>query len=166
MATTTTPIVIGGTTINLPISGSAPNWAPAIIEFAQAVQDALNGLAGPFDVSPQIFVMTSNVNTNVSLPNLSFPTSTVRGAFIRYTVFRSTTGGGATTVSEAGNMYVTYNPTNTAGSLWEMSRDYVGDANVTFTITDVGQVQFSSASISGSGHTGQIAYTAAALLIL
>lgn len=162
----TIPITISGTTINFPASGDSPNWAPAIIQFAQAVQDALNGVAGPFDVQPQIYVMTANVNTNVNLPNLSFPTSTVRGAFIRYTVFRSTTGGGATTVSEAGNMYVTYNPTNSPGSLWEMSRDYDGDANVTFTITDVGQVQFSSTSIAGSGHTGQIAYTAAALLIL
>ena len=154
-------ITIQGTPINFPDSGESPNWAPAIIQFAQAVEDTLLAVAGPFDISPQIYVMTSNVNTNVDVPNLAFPTSTVRGAFIRYTVFRSTT---TTTVAESGTINIVYNPDNPIGNKWEIVREYDGDAQVTFTITDVGQIQFSSASIAGVSHAGKITYSAQALL--
>lgn len=156
-------ITIQGTLIDFPDSAQSPNWAEPIIQFAQAVEQALSSVAGPFDVPPQIFVMTANVNTNIALPSLAFPTSTVRAAFIRYAVFRNTTGGGASTVAEAGNMVVVYNP-DSIGAKWEITRDYVGNAEVTFTITDDGQVKFSSTSITGSSHTGQITYTAQALL--
>lgn len=105
-------------------------------------------------------ITTSGVN----LPNLSFPTSNVRGAFIRYSVYRNTTSTGATTVSESGNLIVTYNPSGPTGNKWEISRDHVGDAQVTFGITDVGQVIFASSTLSGSSHTGVISYAAQSLL--
>lgn len=152
---------IQGTIINFPDSGESPNWAPAVIQFAQAVEEALSAVAGPFDVSPQIFVMTSNANSNVSLPNLAFPTSSVRGAFIRYSVFRTTS---LNTVSESGNMIVTYNPDGPIGNKWEIIREYVGNAQVTFSITDVGQIQFSSSLLTGTGHAGTISYAGQALL--
>lgn len=155
------PITISGTTINFPSSGESPNWAPAVIEFAQAVAGALVSVAGPFDIPPQIYVMTSNANTNVNIPNLAFPTSTVRGAFIRYAVYRNTN---STTEVETGNIMIVYNPAGPGGNKWAITRDFVGDADVTFSITDVGQVQFSSTAISGSSHNGVITYTAQALL--
>lgn len=154
-------INIQGTIIEFPSSGASPNWAPAVIQFAQAVESALSAVVGPFDIPPQIYVMTSNANTNVSVPNLSFPTSNVRGAFIRYSVFRTTSG---TTVSESGTITTTYNPDGTVGNKWQITREYVGDAQVTFNITDVGQVQFSSVLLAGTGHSGKITYTAQALL--
>lgn len=155
------PISISGTTINFPSSGESPNWAPAVIEFAQAVAGVLTSVAGPFDIAPQIYVMVSNANTNISVPNLAFPTTTVRGAFIRYAVYRNTTGA---TVVETGNIMVVYNPAGAVNNKWQITRDYVGDAQVTFSITDVGQVQFSSVLLTGSSHTGTITYTAQALL--
>lgn len=105
--------------------------------------------------------MSSNVNTNIDLPNLSFPTSTVRGAFISYAVYRNTS---TTTVTESGNLIVNYNPTAAIGQKWEISNDFIGDANVSFNITDVGQVQFSSTLLAGTGHNGTITYQAKAVL--
>lgn len=158
------PINIANTIINFPESGAAPNWAPAVIQFAIAVQDALASFVGPFDIPPQIYTMTSNANNNVNLPNLAFPTTTVRGAIISYSVFRNTTGTGAQTISETGQIYVNYNPTNPVGNKWEINRDYIGNAQVTFNITDVGQVQFSSTLISGLNHTGKVTYQAKSIL--
>jgi hypothetical protein len=154
-------ISIQGTTINIPSSGESPNWSPAIIEAFQAIAQALTQVVGAFDISPQTYIMTSNSNTNVDIPNLSFPTSTVRGAFIKYTVYRNTT---LTTVVEAGTIYVEYNPSASVGQKWSITREYVGDAKVTFNITDVGQVQFSSTALTGSTHNGIISYSAQALL--
>lgn len=155
------PISIQGTIIEFPSSGQDPNWAPAVIDFAKAVQDALASVAGPFDIAPQEYVMVANVNTGVQVPNLSFPIANVRGAFIRYTVYRNTN---SVTVSEAGTMTVVYNPTGSSGNKWQIIREAVGDASVTFSISDTGQVSFSSASISGTGHNGLVTYAAQALL--
>lgn len=123
-------------------------------------------VVGPYDIPPQIFTMTSNVNTNVPLPGLSFPTSNVQGALIQYTVFEQTTTISPTTVSEFGTIQLDYNPNGSTGNKWSISREYTssGPSYVTFSITDTGQVQFSSTAIPGATFTGTIGFTAKALL--
>jgi hypothetical protein len=155
------PIQVNGTIVNFPASGESPNWSSAVIQFAQLVAAALAFSVGPFDVPPQVYVMTSNANTNVNLPNLTFPTSTVRGAIVIYSVFRSTN---LSTVSETGQIYVNYNPTFPVGKKWEISNDHVGNANSSFTILDVGQLQFSTTLLAGTGFSGTITYQAKAIL--
>lgn len=155
------PIIIQGTTVNFPASGDSPNWAPAVIQFAQLVSAALSFFVGPFDIPPQTFVMVANVNNNVNLPNLSFPTTQVKGAIISYSVFRSTN---TNTVSETGTIYVNYNPTFPVNQKWEINKDFIGNANITFNITDVGQIQFSTTSLAGTSFAGSITYQAKAIL--
>lgn len=155
-------ITISGTPINFPSSGESPNWAPAVIQFAQLVAQALSGLIGPFDVAPQTLdISGNNPGTNVSIPNLAFSTVSVRAAFIRYAVYRNTT---STTVVEQGNILVAYNPTNPTGNLWEINQDKIGDAQISFSITDTGQVEFTTSTLAGSNHVGSIFYSAQAML--
>lgn len=61
-------------------------------------------------------------------------------------------------------MTVVYNINNSSGQKWECVREYVGDAQITFTIQDDGQFLFSTAGIGGVNHTGLISFTAQALL--
>lgn len=151
-------IQIQGTTIAFPDSAAEPNWAPAVIQFAVAVQDALVGIVGDFDITPQTFTIDSTANnTPVNVPNLSFSTDQVRGAFIRYTIYRTTT---TETVAEAGEMQVVYNDDATIGSKWSIVREATGDGQIAFSITDTGQVQATLTSLSGTNHTGEINYTA------
>lgn len=159
------PVInIQGTIINFPDSAQSPNWAEPIIQFAEAVAQALSTVTGPFDVPPQIYTMISNGNTNIALPSLTFPTSNVRSAFIQYSVFRNSTGVGAVTLAEAGELIVVYNPNGSTNHKWDISNEHGGqNSGVTFTITDQGQVQFSSTVITGAGATGFIGYTAKAL---
>jgi hypothetical protein len=155
------PIVVSGTIVNFPASGDSPNWAPAIIQFAQLVAAALQFSFGPFDIPPQTYTMTANVNANVALPNLTFPPSQVQGAIINYSVFRSTNTVVAT---ETGQIYINYNSSFPTSQKWEISTSHVGISNTTFSITDVGQVQFSTTSITGTGYTGFVTYQASAIL--
>ena len=88
-------ITIKGTTIDLPTSGSSPNWAPAIIESIEALADAVNSVAATYDVPPQAQnIDANNSATNVDLNNLSFPSSDVRAATVYYTVYRKTDNSG------------------------------------------------------------------------
>lgn len=149
-------ITVQGTSITIPDSGTSPNWSQGIIQALELLASAVAISVGPYDITPQIYTMVSNANTNVSLTNLSFPTNQVRSAFIKYSVYRNTN---STTVTEGGQMIITYN-----GSTWDKIQSYGAGASVTFTVTNSGQVQFSSTAISGTGHIGSISYSAQCLL--
>lgn len=155
-------ISIQGTEIEFPSSADSPNWAPAIDQFAQAVEAALSGLAGQFDVPPQVYVIDSfNPVTNQDLPNFAFPVTDVRSIFVRYAVFRNTS---TTTAYETGDIEAIYSPANPNGNKWEISVSRVGDGSINFTITDAGQIQFSTSALGGINHTGKITATAQAVL--
>jgi len=153
-------ITITGTTVSFPDSAASPNWATAVIQFAQLVEGALNLVISAFDVPPQVYSMVANANSNVNLNALSFPTANVRAAFISYSVYRSTNTNNA---DEAGNLIVVYNPNGLVGSKWELIQSKAGNAQVTFNITDTGQVQFSSTALSGINHIGTISFFAKTL---
>lgn len=154
-------ITIGGTVIQFPDSGTSPNWAEPVINFAEAVQNVLSGVFGPFDVSTQSFSLDSfNPASNINIPNLVFSTNSVRGAFIKYVIFRTTS---INTAYEIGQLNIVYNPNGPSGNKWEVGRQTIGDGQVTFTVTDSGQVQISTLAMAGVNHTGKITYLAQAL---
>ena len=156
-------IAIRGTVINFPSSSAAPNWAPSIIQFAQEVESALQLAIGTFDVAPQTMSIDSyNVSSLVDIPNLTFPTSNVRSAVINISVVRSGTSP-SVTVTQTSEIDIVYNPTNPTNNKWEIAQSKVGDASIAFSITDVGQVQFTTTSITSGTHTGVISFTAKAL---
>jgi hypothetical protein len=146
-------ITIQGTPIEFPSSGESPNWAPAVIEFAQSVENAILSAVGPYDIAPQVFNLVNEINTNTDITDLNFPTSAVRAGFIKYSVIRI----GSSTVVESGNIVVVYD-----GSSWTLSRDYIGDADCTFNITSAGQVQITTPALTGYG-SGKVSFSAQAL---
>lgn len=156
-------ITIQGTPIEFPSSAQSPNWAPGVIEFALAVEAALSGLAGIFDVPPSVLVIDAYNPTPgpIDLPNMSFPVSQVRSILVNIAVFRSTN---STSVYEEAELVAIYSPDNSIGQKWELTRISVGDGQINFSITDVGQVQFTTTAIAGSAHTGKITYRATAIL--
>lgn len=152
-------ITISGEDIDFPDSGQSPNWAPAIIRFAELVTQSLNSFAGPYDVSKQVISLNNDVNTNVDAPLLDFPTSAVRGAFIRYTVYRKSD---TTTSVMAGNLITVYNPDASPGNKWDLTNVFSGQNILTFNITDAGQVQYSTTALGGVYAEGTLTYTALA----
>lgn len=156
-------ITINNIPINFPDDGASPDWAPAIIQFAEAVENSLANVVNPNDVFPQVFSINSyNSASNISIPALSFPTASVCAVFIRYAVYRTTSSANA---SEAGDLIAVYNPNNGVGLKWSLSRgDITGaGAQISFNMTDGGQIQFSTTALGGTGHTGYISFDARAL---
>lgn len=166
-------ITVKGTPIEIPDSGSSPNWAPGIIDAIRALADAIEGLSGTYDVSPQAHsISLYPANSNVPAPNLIFPIDDVRSVTIFYSVFRKTEDivSGSTVVqegqelTESGTLQITYNSSNAVGSKWSIQREYVGDANISFSVTDLGQVLFTTLAMTGENHQGFISYRAISIL--
>jgi hypothetical protein len=80
---------------------------------------------------------------------------------IKYAVVRETSNG---IVSQGGYLDFTYNADHPTNNKWEKNHRYDGDASITFSITDTGQVQFSTDALIGSNHTGEIMFSATTLL--
>lgn len=156
-------ITVGSTVIDFPTSGTPENWAPAIVEFADAVSGAINQFAGPFDIPPQVLNIDS---ANPGLPNtdigpLNFPVTSVRSVFIRYAIFRQTTTSSA---YETGTIMAVYSPDNPIGNKWDFTQDFAGDGKISFNITDSGQVQYTATTLAGASHTGRLTIVAQAVL--
>lgn len=156
-------IIIQQTVIDFPDTAASPEWSEGIIAFAKAVEEALNTVIGKADISPQIMTIDAyNSASNINVVNLSFSPNTVRGAFIRYTVYRTTD---SSTAYEAGSITAVYNTNGTTGSKWEMIQGPVAaDGKITFNMLDSGQIQFSTTALSGINHAGKLSYSAQALL--
>lgn len=161
-------ITIKGTAINIPASGASPNYAPAIIEAFQAIAEAVNVFTGTFDVAPQtITIDVYNPGVNIPIDNLVFPPSDVRAVSVFYTVFRKTDNSGpsdAVSLAETGTLEMVYNAARPATKKWEIGRMGEGDANIIFTVTDIGQIQFTTETVTGINHVGILSYRALSIL--
>ncbi len=156
-------LIINSQVIEFPDSAESPNWAPAMIQFAQAVADGLAIAIGTYDVAPQSFTLDPyNSATNVNIPNLSFPIANVRAVFIRYSIYRTTS---TDTAYEAGDMIAMYNPNNPVNQKWSLTRGNRtgGDGKMTFSVTDNGQFRFDSTALSGINHSGKLVFDARSL---
>lgn len=155
-------INIQGTVIDFPEAATSPQWAEAIDQFARAVEAALASVVGAFDVAPQALIIDPyNPGTNVDIVALSFPVSSVRSAFIRYAVFRTTTIASA---YESGELLIVYNPNGPTNNKWEIAQRLVGDGKISFYMTDAGQMQFSTTALAGSNHAGKLTFVAQSIL--
>lgn len=152
-------INIQGTLIDFPTSGQSPNWAPAIVEFAQAVEKALDGVANEFDVPPSVVNILNGV-TGENISALSFASSVVRSAEIKYSVYRK--NDDPYLEAESGTLTVVY-----TGSDWAIQREFMSNRatpSVTFFISSTGQVSYNSELKNSLGYEGKLSFSAQTLL--
>lgn len=156
-------ITIQGNVIDFPTSGSSPNWAPAVTEFAQSVETALLAAVGPYDIAPQTLDIPNNQSALTDLVGISFPSTAVRSFTITYTIYRSATSP-SVGLAESGTIVGVYDDLATN---WILQREFVGDdAGVVFDIENAlaGQLRYTSSNVSPvSGYSGKITLSAKAL---
>ena len=81
---------INGQIIDFPDVSESPNWADALIQFAQAVEGALAVAINQYDVPPQVFTLDAYNGLTAEIANLVFPPSQVRACTIFFSVWRKT----------------------------------------------------------------------------
>lgn len=158
------PVVINNQTFNIPETGQDPDWSTELTPFLVAVADVINTLVAPGD----ILTTTANINDNISsyidLPGMNFDPTLVRSSNITYSIYRISTDTPYGN-SEDGTIYINYDNNAPSGSKWSLSQRTNGNAGVSFTITDAGQVQYLSTQIDngGGGYSGIIKFAGRSL---
>lgn len=153
-------LIVNGQTFDFPEQSDSPPWGDNVTDWAQAVTDVLANVTGTGDILQTTAAIANNQSSAANINGLSFDPGVVRGAVIEYTVYRVTTGIGASESVETGTIYLGYRST---ANDWFISVVGGGGAGVTFSITSAGQVQYTSTNFSGSSYSGSIKFRARAL---
>lgn len=152
------PVTINGTIYQIPEQGQSPPWGDDLTPLLQAIVEVINSTSGSSDILITSFNLANNVSSAANVNGLVFDTSQVRSAIVSYSISRSTS---LSEFSEAGQIYVTYS--NTLGS-WEISQDFAGTSGISFSITNGGQIQYTSTNMSGTSYVGKLKFKAQAFL--
>lgn len=152
------PVVISGATYDLPQQGQNPPWGDDLSSLILALINIANSSSGPSDILTTNFSLANNVAAPANVTGLFFDPSTVRSAIISYSLYRSTNSN---EVSEAGQIIITYS--STAGT-WELAQYDVGASGVVFSITNSGQVQYTSSNVIGASYSGKLKFSAKSFL--
>lgn len=152
-------IVIQGTTYNIPEQGQSPPWGEDLSNILQAITTSLNSVVGPSDVLTTNFTIANNQSSVANVTGLAFDVSTVRSAIISYSLYRSSAA--PSEFSECGQIMITY---KSVANSWELTQFLTGSSGVVFTITNAGQVQYTSTNLSGGSYVGKMKFSARSFL--
>lgn len=140
-------LIVNNTPYEYPTAGDEPGWGGEATGWAEAVTDVLSDLLGPNDLLETAFNVANNQLVAADVTGLILNAASVRAAEISYSIYRQ---AGATSVVESGKINVAYNNASPNPNKWEMNQGNVlGDAGVIFTITNSGQIQYTSTNMPG-----------------
>lgn len=146
-----------------PIPGDSPGWGEGATDWATEVTTVLNDLLGPNDIIQNTFTVANNQTSPANVVGLIFNTGQVRAAIIEYSVYRTSTAN-PTGFTESGTLEIAYDNLAAPGSKWSLiGTDLNGLSGVTFSITDTGQVQYTSTDLGSTGYSGNMHFRARAL---
>lgn len=151
------PVIISGTEYQLPVQGDSPPWGDNLDSIIQAMIASLATLNGTGDILNTSFTLVNNQTSPVNVVGLSFDTSTIRSAEVSYSIYRSSNTPNE--FSECGTLLLTYK--STAGT-WEIAQIDVGSSGVIFTITNAGQIQYTTTDIGNGSYVGKLVFRAKA----
>ena len=156
-------LTVNGTVFSYPSPGEEPGWGQDATEWASEVTDVLSSLVAVGDFLETTFAIGNNISSATSITGLLFNTTSVREAEVTYSLYRisdSNPSGNA----ERGKIGLIYDNSAAPGSKWSMTiGDIAGSAGVNFTITDTGQLQYTSTNIGSTGYSGTMHYIAKVL---
>jgi hypothetical protein len=116
-------ITIGSNVINFPTSGTDPNWAQAVTDFAIYASQVINGITTPFDVISQETLLPQSGTVNL---NANFDRNSIRSFVLTYAIYRKSTTDGVlgpgVNIVEAGQINGIF-----SDSGWVYQRDFTGN---------------------------------------
>ncbi len=152
-------LIVNGNTYNYPVAGEDPQWGDEASAWAEAVTDTLASLAGSDDILTTDATISNNISVETDVNGLLFNTATIRSAVINYAIRRTSTLN-PSGVIENGLIELVYDNNASSGNKWLMTIHSNGNAQVSLSITDAGQVQYKSSDIDSAGYNGTITFNA------
>jgi len=155
-------LTVANNIYSYPEPGEDPGWAEGATDWAKAVTDVLNTLLAPSDILETSYIINNNIAVATDVNRLFFDPGVVRAANITYSIYRasSTNTAGKT---ESGVIYINFDNAAAPGSKWTIGQQTIGNAGVSFTITDAGQLQYTSTDIGSVSYQGSIKFLAKTL---
>ncbi len=159
-----TSITVNNIPIEYPSPGDEPGWGEEATTFAEEVANVLEDLNNSNDILETSFSV-GNGQTGQPVTGLAFNTGAVRSAEVSYSVRRVTDSSASGNI-EAGTMTAVYDDNGGSGSKWFLAVGNIAGpgAGITFTISDAGQVLYTSTSIAGANYDGEMRFRAKTIL--
>ena len=149
-------VIINNVPYSYPTAGDEPGWGGDASDAFVAVTEVLNNLFGPNDILTTNFSIANNQATPADVTGLVINGASARSVRITYDIYRissTSTSGHA----ETGLIELLYD--NNAGTPWSIGQgNILGEAGVTFSILNTGQVQYTSTDIGSSSYSGTMTF--------
>lgn len=150
-------LIVGGNTYNYPALNDEL-WSQAATNWAIAVTSELAQVAVVGDIGPTTVVnIANNQSSPINVTNLMLSSATIRAGFVEYYVYR-TWNGGTQEVLETGELFLAYSD---IAATWTVAQvgNGVGSTGTVFSITNAGQVQYTSSNLTpNNSYTGTMKY--------
>jgi hypothetical protein len=99
------------------------------------------------------FNLANNQSSASDVTGMVFNGASIRSLEISYSIYRNTS---SSELMERGTLLLAYKP---VADTWSIVNTFAfDDAGITFTITNAGQVQYTSSNMSGTGYVGNVKY--------
>lgn len=102
-----------------------------------------------------VFNVANNQVAAANVTGLIIDPTKIRSFELDIQVYRNTTGAGATEVAERMKIYGVF---STVAGTWEITQAGVGNSGVTISITNAGQIQYTSSNITGTAASSYLTY--------
>lgn len=155
-------ITVNNKSFNIPVPGEDPGWGGDTTDWIREISSVVNSLFGAGDILESNATIENNQSVAQDITGLAFDPSTVRAAFIEYSVYRISDTNPSDNV-ESGNIYIVYDNAATSGSQWLLSREHSGESGIDINITDGGQLTYTSNDLGITNYSGVISFKARTL---
>lgn len=152
-------LTVNGITFNYPGPGEDPDWSQGASDWAEEVTGVLNTLFNAGDITFASVTIANNQAIAANINSLQFDGSQVRGADVYYTIYR-TSSTITTPKAEKGHMQISFD-----GASWSLVRSATEDTGVDITITNGGQLQYTSTNVGATSYSGKMSFYAKSLVV-
>lgn len=150
-------LIVNNQPFEYPEQGEQQPWAEGATGWANEVTKVLNSVNGPSDILESSATINNNITIPTDISGFFFDSTTVRSFAVRGNIYRNIDGTEHTEEFLLTGLYQ-----GTSG--WALGQQGLGSAGVSFTITNLGQIQYTSSNLAGSVHTGLIKFRGVGIL--
>ena len=142
-------LIVNNTPFEYPEQGEPSPWGEPATGWASEVTKVLNSVNGPSDIIESAADILNGV-TGQSIDQLYFNPLTVRSFSVRGNISRYFLNG-ATVNNAKYQEILLIGLYNTQTGTWTLQEDGINDAEITFDLTDSGQVTYTTSTMTGTG---------------